>query len=35
VGATPRDAAGFPRNRLAIIGKIGVEIGDQAVRLPL
>ena len=33
--ATPCDAAGFPRNRLAIIGKIGVEKVDHAVTLPL
>jgi hypothetical protein len=35
VRATPCDATGLSRNRLAIIGKIGVEEGGHAVTLPL
>jgi hypothetical protein len=35
VRAAPCDATGLARDRLAIIGKIGVEEGDHAVTLPL
>jgi hypothetical protein len=33
--AAPCDAPRLPRNRLAIISKIGIEEGDYAVTLPL
>jgi hypothetical protein len=35
VRAAPCNATGLPRNRLAIISKIGIEEGDHAVTLPL